>query len=107
MFIVVIAMDSDPATTVARQLANDQWYAPHAVENLATVPELKALVDKAMTAEGKDQVEAIKKVNEKATELAWFDVWYQGMNIYFSVPGITVTPVTGQMFPTLDLIKQG
>jgi len=107
MFIVVIAMDSDPATTVARQLANNQWYSPHAVENLATVPELKELVDKAMTAEGKDQIEAIKKVNEKATELAWFDVWYQGMNIYFSVPGIKVTPVTGQMFPTLDLIKQG
>jgi peptide/nickel transport system substrate-binding protein len=34
-------------------------------------------------------------------------VWYQANNTYFSVKGITVTPITGMMFPTLRFIQHG
>ena len=107
MFLAVLAIDSDPATTVARQVSTVQWYNPNAVRDVEAYPELKDLVAEVGSTEGDAQTAAIKKLNEKLVELVWENVWYQGKNLYFSTPGIKVTPVTGLMFPTLNFIQQG
>lgn len=103
MFISLIAADNDPAATLSRQVVSPQWYNPN--PEYMYFPELKALVDEALTATGDDQVAKIAAVNKALTEMAWWSVWYQGKNTYFSTPDIDVTPVTGMMFPTLRYIK--
>lgn len=107
MFLAVLTIDSDPTTTVTRQVSTNTWYNPNGTRDLAAHPELQALVDEINTTDGDAQVAAIKKLNEKLVDLVWENVWYQGKNLYFSAPGITVTPVTGLMFPTLNFIQQG
>jgi len=103
MFITLIAMDNDPAATLARQVETVQWYNP--TPQYATVPELKSLVEAAQSAVGDDQIAKIAAANKALTEMAWWSVWYQANNTYFSTPDIAVTPVTGMMFPTLRFIQ--
>lgn len=105
MFISFLAMDADPVATVTRQLTSKQWFNPN--PEYAKFPELKTLVGKIEAAEGDEQLALIKELNSKLTDLAWWSVWYQSNNTYFSTQGITVTPVTGMMFPTLRYIQQG
>ncbi|GAA3697390.1 ABC transporter substrate-binding protein [Arthrobacter ginkgonis] len=105
MFISFLAMDADPVATVARQLTSKQWFNPNT--EYTEIPELKALVDKIKVAEDSEQLALIKELNKALTEQAWWTVWYQSDNTYFSADGITVTPVTGMMFPTLRHIQQG
>ncbi|MEU5692808.1 ABC transporter substrate-binding protein [Actinosynnema sp. NPDC020468] len=106
MFIAVIAMDGDDMATLTDQVTSAQWYNPN--PSVDAFPEVKALVQKAETAEpGQAQTDALKQLNNKLVDLAWWDVWYQADNTYFSVKGITVTPMTGMMFPTLRFIQRG
>ncbi len=102
MFISYIAMDNDPVATLARQVTTQQWYNLN--PQYSEVPELKALVDAAQDAVGDDQLAKIAAVNTKLTELAWWSIWYQANNTYFSTADISVTAVTGMMFPTLRSI---
>lgn len=103
MFISFIAMDNDPAATLTRQVTSEQWYNLH--PDYAAFPDLKALVDEAQAATGDDQIAKIAAVNKKLTEMAWWAIWYQAKNTYHSVAEISVTPVTGMMFPTLRYIQ--
>lgn len=105
MFLAFLAMDADPVATVTRQLTSKQWYNPKT--EFSEVPELKALVDKINVAEGDEQLKLVKELNSALTEKAWWSVWYQADNTYFTVNGITLTPVTGMMFPTLRYLQQG
>lgn len=105
LFIAVINLDSDAATSVTRQVSTPQWFNPQAKESLEAHPEVKDLVDKANSVEGEDQLEAIRTLNETLTDKSWFDVWYQNENLYFSTPDVEVTPVVGLMFPTLNFIQ--
>ncbi|MBL3700994.1 ABC transporter substrate-binding protein [Leucobacter luti] len=104
MFIAVLAVDSNPAATIARQLTVPQWYMPS--PDIAEFPKLQAQVDAALAAApGVEQDAEIRTLNELVTEDAWHVVWYQSDNIYVSVPGVTVEPVTGMMFPALRQIQ--
>lgn len=105
MFISFLAMDADPVAAVARQLTSKQWFNPRV--EYTEFPELETLVGKINEAEGEEQLKLIKELNATLTDMAWWTVWYQADNTYFSTEGITVTPVTGMMFPTLRYIQQG
>ncbi|WP_026315966.1 ABC transporter substrate-binding protein [Actinokineospora enzanensis] len=106
MFLAVIAMDGDDMATLTDQVTSKQWYNPN--PSVDAFPEVKALVEKAENAEpGAAQTAALKELNTKLVDLAWWNVWYQADNTYFSVKGIKVTPVTGMMFPTLKFIQRG
>lgn len=105
MFISFLAMDANPQATVARQVTNVQWYNPK--PEYAEFPELASLVDDIQSQTGDEQLASITTLNQKLTELAWYSVWYQANNMYYSTPGITVEPITGMMFPTLRYIQQG
>lgn len=104
MFVALVAMDNDPVATLARQVATRQWYNP--APQFAEVPELKALIEDALAAVGDEQVAKIAAANRKLTELAWWSVWYQADNTYYSIPEIAVMPVIGMMFPTLRSIQK-
>ncbi|MBW4718470.1 ABC transporter substrate-binding protein [Saccharothrix obliqua] len=106
MFLAVIALAGNDMATLTDQVTTSQWYNPN--PSVDAFPEVKALVEQAEQAEpGPQQTELLKQLNKKLVDLAWFDVWYQADNTYFSVKGITVTPVTGMMFPTLRFIQRG
>ncbi len=105
MFLAVISMDSNPAATVSGQFATEQWFNP--TPSTDEFPEMKALLTQIEEATGDEQIELMRKFNAKAVDLAWHDVWYQAYNTYFSVKGVTVTPITGMMFPTLRFIQRG
>ncbi|WP_033288002.1 ABC transporter substrate-binding protein [Amycolatopsis jejuensis] len=106
MFLAVIAMDGNDMATLTDQVTSSQWYNPH--PSVDAFPEVKALVQQVQQAEpGPAQTQLLKQLNAKLVDLAWWDVWYQADNLYFSVKGITVTPVTGMMFPTLRFIQRG
>lgn len=105
MFISFLAMDGSDVATVARQVTSVQWFNP--APDYAKIPEVAALVEKVQTLEGDDQQAAVKELNAKLTDLAWWSVWYQADNTYFSAEGITVQPVIGMMFPTLRYIQHG
>ncbi|MCG3754545.1 ABC transporter substrate-binding protein [Amycolatopsis sp. Poz14] len=106
MFLAVIAMDGNDMATLTDQVTSSQWYNPK--PSVDAFPEVKALVQKAEQAQpGADQTAALKELNTKLVDLAWWNVWYQADNLYFSVKGITVTPITGMMFPTLRFIQRG
>ena len=105
MFIAVIAMDSNAMATVTDQITSQQWYNPE--PSVDAFPEVRALVDQLGTATGDRQAALLEQLNATLVDLAWEDVWYQADNTFFSVPGITVTPVTGMMFPTLRFIQRG
>lgn len=104
MFIAFISMDSNPVATVERQVTTPQWYNPN--PQISEFPELQKLADAVATATGDEQLDAIVALNTALTEQAWFSVWYQSQNLYFSTAGITVTPMTGMMFPTLRYMQQ-
>ncbi|GAA1616616.1 ABC transporter substrate-binding protein [Leucobacter chromiireducens] len=104
MFIAVLAVDSNPIATIARQLTVPQWYMPE--PDIAEFPELQSQVEEVLAApQGAEQDAAIAKLNAELTEQAWHVVWYQSNNIYASVPEVTVEPVTGMMFPALRQIQ--
>ncbi|CAM3909110.1 ABC transporter substrate-binding protein [Kibdelosporangium persicum] len=106
MFLAVIAMDGNDMATLTDQVTSAQWYNPN--PSVDAFPEVKALVEQAERAEpGPAQTQLLRRLNATLVDLAWWDVWYQADNIYFSVKGITVTPVTGMMFPTLRFIQRG
>lgn len=104
MFIAVLAVDSNPTATIARQLTVPQWYMPE--PDISEFPELQAQVDVALSAEpGDAQRDEILKLNGMLTDTAWHVVWYQSNNIYVTVAGIALQPVTGMMFPSLRQIQ--
>lgn len=105
MFLSVVAMDSNDMATLTDQVTTAQWYNP--TPSVDAFPDVKALVDKVEQAAPDQQTELLKQLNQKLVDLAWWDVWYQAKNTYFSVKGITVTPITGMMFPTLRFIQRG
>ena len=104
MFIVSLAVDSDPVATIARQFTVPQWYMPE--PDISEFPELQSQVDAALEApRGEEQEAEIRELNEMVTEQAWNVVWYQSANTYVTTPDIELTPVTGMMFPTLRQIQ--
>lgn len=105
MFLAVIAMDSNDMATLTDQVTTAQWYNPN--PSVDAFPELKAMVDKVENADPSEQTPLLRQINAKLIDLAWWDVWYQANNTYFSDKGITVTPITGMMFPTLRYIQRG
>ncbi|GLZ42543.1 ABC transporter substrate-binding protein [Actinokineospora sp. NBRC 105648] len=106
MFLAVIAMSGNDMATLSDQVTTAQWYNPNPAVD--AFPEVKALVGQAEQAEpGAAQTAVLKQLNAKLVDLAWWSVWYQADNTYFSVKGITVTPITGMMFPTLRFIQRG
>ena len=102
IFIAFISMDSNPVATVQRQISTPQWYNP--TPGLDKFPEVKAQVDAVENAAPDAQLAEIEKLNKLVTDQAFFSVWYQANNAYVSTSNITVTPVTGQMYPTLNHI---
>lgn len=105
MFLAVIAIDSNPVANVQRQVEQKQWYDPEPPASVNS--EIGDLAEKALDASGDDQISLIKEVNKKVTEFAPRAVYSQGKNVYFAKPGITVTPITGTMFPPLRYIQKG
>lgn len=103
MFVAFISMDSNPVASVQRQINLPQWYNP--TPDVDAYPDVKAAVEKVLTAQPSDQDDAIEALNKVVTEKAWFDVWYQANNSYTSTSDIQVTPVVGMMFPTLRQIQ--
>ncbi|WP_330241456.1 ABC transporter substrate-binding protein [Streptomyces sp. NBC_00525] len=105
MFVAVLALDSNPAASVDGRITSQQWFNPN--PSTDDFPKVKELVGKIEAATGDAQVPLIQQLNKEITEQAWQDVWYQANNTYFSVKGITVTPITGMMFPTLRFVQRG
>ncbi|MEU4807366.1 ABC transporter substrate-binding protein [Actinosynnema sp. NPDC023587] len=106
MFLAVIALAGNDMATLTDQVTTAQWYNPNPAVD--AFPEIKALVDQVEKAEpGQPQTDLLKQLNTKLVDQAWWAPWYQANNTYFSVKGITVTPVTGMMFPTLRFIQRG
>ncbi|XPP27317.1 MAG: ABC transporter substrate-binding protein [Leucobacter sp.] len=104
VFMVVLAVDSEPVATVARQLTVPQWYMPE--PDISEFPALQAQIDAALEApRGDEQYAEMKALSGMLVEEAWHVVWYQSKNTYVSTADITVTPVTGMMFPTLRQIQ--
>lgn len=102
--ITVLALSSNPVATVERKVSVPQWYNPE--PQVDQFPELQALVDEMYATQGDEQLAVIEELNTKLTEMAWFNVWYQANNTYFSTADITVTPILGAMFPTLRHITK-
>ncbi|MFF8811293.1 ABC transporter substrate-binding protein [Streptomyces pactum] len=105
MFVAVLALDSNPAASVDGRITSRQWFNPN--PSTKDFPEVDELIGKIEKADGEAQVTLIRQLNEKITDLAWQDVWYQADNTYFSVKGVKVTPITGMMFPTLRFVQRG
>lgn len=105
MFLAVIAMSSNDVATVNDHITSTQWYNPR--PSVEAFPAIKALVDQIEATTGQEQATAIRALNAALVEQAWQNVWYQADNTYFSVKGVTVTPITGMMFPTLRFIQRG
>ncbi|GAA4761205.1 hypothetical protein GCM10023329_03100 [Streptomyces sanyensis] len=105
MFVAVLALDSNPAASVDGRITSQQWFNPN--PSVEDFPEVAELVGQIEAATGDEQLPLIHRLNQQITELAWQDVWYQANNIYFSTEDITVTPITGMMFPTLRFIQRG
>jgi len=102
MFVAVLAMDANPVATVQRMIGQPQWYNPN--PQIDKFPAVQTQVEKVLTADPKDQAGQITTLNTMITKEAWFDIWYQADNTYISTKNITVTPVTGMMFPSLRQI---
>ncbi|MDI3387814.1 ABC transporter substrate-binding protein [Streptomyces sp. B-S-A8] len=105
MFIAVLALDSNPAASVDGRITSRQWFNPN--PSTEAFPELSELLRKIGATTGKEQLALIRRLNAEVTDQAWQNVWYQANNTYFSIKGITVTPITGMMFPTLRFIQRG
>ncbi|MCW5252559.1 MULTISPECIES: ABC transporter substrate-binding protein [unclassified Streptomyces] len=105
MFVAVLALDSNPAASVDGRITSQQWFNPN--PSVKDFPEVDKLVGKIEATTGDAQVPLIRDLNEEITDQAWQDVWYQANNTYFSTKDITVTPITGMMFPTLRFVQRG
>lgn len=105
MYLAVIALDSNDVANVQRQIVQEQWYNPQPAAEMD--PAIGELAKKALAAGGDEQTSLIKQLNEKVTEFEPRAIWSQGKNTWFTVPGITVTPITGTMFPPLRYIQKG
>lgn len=105
MFISFLAMDGNEVATVSRQLTSVQWYNP--TPDWASNEVLKPLVEKVQTERGEAQTAAIAELNEALVDQAWWSVWYQANNIFYSAEGVQLQPIVGMMFPTLRYITQG
>lgn len=105
MFIAFLAMDGTPDATMFRLVTGAQWFNPN--PDYAKVPAVKAAVEQVDSATGDARTAAFKHLDTVLTEQAWWSVWYQADNTYYSMKGITVQPVIGMMFPTLRYITQG
>ena len=90
--------------TAERQAITPQWYNPD--PQVDQVPELKPLIAAIYATQGDAQVKAIEAFNTELTKLAWFNVWFQADNTFFSTSGIKVQPIIGTMFPTLRQITK-
>ncbi|MDR2256408.1 MAG: ABC transporter substrate-binding protein [Arthrobacter sp.] len=102
MFMARLAMYSNPIANVVRGVKTPMWYNPK--PGMESIPGLKDAVQEVLTAEPSAQPDLVKKLNGVLSEQAYFDVWFQGNNTYVSAPGVTIKPLTGQMFPTLNRI---
>ncbi|MET9145789.1 ABC transporter substrate-binding protein [Streptomyces sp. NPDC004042] len=105
MFVAVVALDSNSAASVDGRIASRQWFNPN--PSTEAFPEIQSLLGRIQAATGDRQTALIRELDAKVTDTAWQDVWYQANNTYFSMKGITVTPITGMMFPTLRFIQRG
>ncbi len=105
MFISFLAMDGNDVATVQRQVTSKQWFnpAPDYASNTVIAP----LVKKVQESKGADQTAAIKALDKALVYQAWWSVWYQAKNTFYSVPGVKVQPIVGMMFPTLRYITKG
>lgn len=104
MFIAVIALDSNPIATVNRQFAMGMWYNQH--PDLSKIPGAEEQLKAVYAAQpGAEQTAAVEKFNTMMTEFAYNAVWGQNENTYVSTADLTITPVTGLMFPTLRQIS--
>lgn len=103
MFLTRLTADLDPAATVYRMVTEPHWYNP--TPSYELYPELVELIDAIDTAAEADKLQAYRALNTKLTELAWWSVWYQPANLFFSTPDISVTGVTGYMFQPLRFIQ--
>ena len=105
MFISFLAMDGNDVATVARQVTSVQWFnpAPDYAQNEVIAP----LVEKVQTERGEAQTDAVEELNKALVDQAWWSVWYQANNIYYTASGIQLQPIVGMMFPTLRYITQG
>lgn len=104
MMIGVFDLEGNPAATAAKQVFSNQWYNTHAEESVAANPKVSDLRKQINSTTGDEQLKLIKELNRVVTEQAWFGTWMQGDVIYFSASDVQVTPVSGQMFPTLNFI---
>lgn len=105
MFISFLAMDGNDVATVQRQLTSVQWFNPE--PDYAQNDVIAPLVEKVRTERGEAQTAAIEELNEALVDQAWWSVWYQANNIYYTAAGIELQPVVGMMFPTLRYITRG
>lgn len=105
MFVAVVALDSNSAASVDGRIASPQWFNPN--PSTQAFPPLHRLLGEIGATTGKEQLALIRRLNAEITDQAWQNVWYQADNTYFSKKGITVTPITGMMFPTLRFIQRG
>lgn len=105
MFLAVIALDSNPVATLNRQVTQPQWYNPEPITEVDE--ELAELTEQAEDATGDEQLDLIREINEQLVDKAAASIWYQANNLYFAADGITVTPITGTMFPHLRNIQLG
>ncbi|HWG98783.1 MAG TPA: ABC transporter substrate-binding protein [Pilimelia sp.] len=105
MFLAVIAMSSNDMATVNDHITSVQWYNPR--PSVDAFPEIRSLAAQVEAATGEEQAALIRRLNAALVEQAFQNVWYQADNTYFSVKGVTVTPITGMMFPTLRFIQRG
>lgn len=105
MFISFLAMDGNDVATVQRQVTSVQWFnpAPDYAENDVIAP----LVEKVQTERGDAQADALKELDKALVDQAWWSVWYQANNTYYTAEGIELQPVVGMMFPTLRYITKG
>lgn len=105
MFISFLAMDGNDVATVQRQLTSVQWFNPE--PDYAQNEVIAPLVEKVQTERGDAQTAAVEELNQALVDQAWWSVWYQANNIYYTAAGIQLQPVVGMMFPTLRYITQG
>lgn len=105
MFISFLAMDGNDVATVARQVTSVQWFNPE--PDYAKNDVIAPLVEKVQTERGDAQTAAIEELNKALVDQAWWSVWYQANNTYYTATGIQLQPVVGMMFPTLRYISQG
>lgn len=103
MFIAISTMEMEPTATVVRRIATEQWYNPEPALDL--LPGTEEQVEQIGQASGQEQIDLIRDLNETLMDNAWWNIWYQANNVYFSVEGIEVNPITGPMFPPLRFIQ--